>query len=193
MDKIDALIKNYFEKQSTGVSGHREDALYPDTGVLLAYLDGKLHGEEQERMLVFLRNNADAQELVSRARELVGSERGWEGEKVPADLMEKAKALMRPKSAGACPHCGKAITPFKKPLAVQRWANLAWLLLAAGSFGGSFAFPRYFMQFLVVTVLAGVKGIAEMRATKTQILIYKALSEDPASEQHRLHHHSSRL
>ena len=56
----------------------------------------------------------------------------------------------------------------------------------AGSFALSFVFRRYFMQFLVVTVLAGVKWVVEMRASKTQIMIYRALAEEPQEHTHRL-------
>jgi hypothetical protein len=65
--------------------------------------------------------------------------------------------------------------------------------LALISFGLSFVVRHYFMQFLAVTLLAGVKAIVDWRSAKTQILIYRALSAEPGPEQHRLHQHSSHL
>ena len=194
MDKIDGLIKNYLESRKTGVSGQREDAVYPRSEILYAYLTDKLEGAELQRMLDFLKNNPKAQELIVKARETMESESGWENEKVSGDLLRRAQGLMpSQRTAGSCPHCGKSITPFKKPLNAQRWMNALWLLLAAASFALSFVFRHYFMQFLAASVLAGMKGIVEMRATKTQILIYKAISGDGSSEEQRLHQHSSRL
>ena len=112
---------------------------------------------------------------------------------VPADLVQKAKDLVPgPRPSAACPHCGKPITPFKKAPAQARW-NLLWLAAAGVSFALSFAVPRYFVQFLVVTLVCAFKWIVERRAMKTQILIYKALSEGEGSEGSRLHRHASRL
>ena len=111
--------------------------------------------------------------------------------KAPADLIDKAKRLMPSSPKLACPHCGKPITPFKKPLSSQRWKNIFWLVSAAASFAMSFAMHRFFYQFLAATLLFGFKWIVEQRATKTQIMIYKALSDNP--EHQRLHRHSSRL
>ena len=167
---------------------------YPTSVDLYRYLSDELEGPELEQMLGFLRHNEEGQELVVRARELMASEGDWMKESVPSDMVAQAKALMAPKNrSAACPHCGKPITPFKKPLSSQKWMNLVWLTLALGSLALSFVFHRYFIQFLVVTSLAGMKAIVEMRATKTQILIYKALNDAEGSDHHRLHQHSSRL
>ena len=194
-EKIDVLIKNYLENRKADVSGSRENAAYPSSEILVAYLLDKLDEAELKRMLDFLRKNPDAQELVTSAREAMEAEGGWENESVPRELVQRAQGLMRSKSGsgGACPHCGKTITSFKKPLSTQKWLNAFWVSLAVVSFAFSFAFPHYFVQFVAAALLSGIKGIVEMRATKTQILIYKALSEESGPEQHRLHQHSSRL
>jgi hypothetical protein len=117
-DKIDHLIKNYLETRKTNVTRRREDVVYPSFEVLYAYLTDELEGLDLERMVDFLRNDSEAQELVSKAREIIDSESGWENEEVPAALVHRAQGLMRQKSAagGQCPHCGKPITPFKGPL-----------------------------------------------------------------------------
>ena len=193
-DKIEQLIKQYLESSSGALSGQRENVNYPGITDLYRYLNDELAGGELERMLAFLRDNEEGQTLVRNARRLMQSEGGWENETIHPDDLRRARSLMSGPSKNAlCPHCGKPITAVKKPLSAQRWTNLAWLTLAVGAFALSFVFRRTFMQFLVVTVLAGVKGLVEMRATKTQILIYKALSEEHDSQQHRLHQHSPRL
>ena len=187
-DKIEKLIKQYLEDSSGRVSGRREDLNYPSSADLNRYLQDELEGPELERMLVFLRGSVEGQALVTRARRLMESESGWENEKVAPESLSRAKSLMRgPSQSTQCPHCGKSITPFKRSLGPQKWTNLAWFLLALGGFLLSFVFRHYFIQFLVVTVLAGVKAIVEMRATRTQILIYKALTEDTAHGHSRLH------
>ena len=194
VDKLESLIKQFLENRPNPVSGRRPDADYPTPLDLFRYVSDQLAGSELERMLSFLRHNEGAQELVVRAREIVQNDEDWSREPVPPEWIAYAKALAGPKSRdAACPHCGKRITPFKKPLKSQRGQNLAWLVLAGAGLALSFIFPHYFIQSLVVTALAGVKCIVEMRATKTQILIYKALSADEGPEHQRLHPHVTHL
>ncbi len=192
MEKIDSLIKQYLKGRQTPVSGGRSSG-YPDAAALNAYLTDALQGAELERFLGELRNDADLQEVVLRARALMESE-GWEGEMVPAGLVGRAQGLMKEsRPSGACPHCGKPITPFKRPPRTQKWKAAGWFLLAAVAFALSFEFSSRFMQFLVIALLAGIKGIVDLRTMKTQILIYKALSDGEAPQEGRLHRHSSRL
>ena len=97
-------------------------------------------------------------------------------ERVPARALERAKSLIIGRIA--CPHCGKGITPFKKPYLRQKFLNGLWLVFSCAMFGLSFVFPHYFMQFLALTALFGFKWIVDQRATKSQILIYKALKDE---------------
>ncbi len=112
-------------------------------------------------------------------------------EEVPEALLQSVKKLKLPAAGPLCPHCGKPITAFKKPLASQRVWNALWLSAAIAAFAMSFVFPRYFFQYVALTVLFGVKWIVDQRATKTQILIYKALQDD--SESFHRQHTPSRL
>ena len=193
-EKIEQLIKKYLENKSDAVLGQRDDRNYPSTAELYGFLNDELEGVELEKMLRFLKNNADGQRLVQRARELLKGDGGWENEAVDPVMVQKARSLMggQPQKSVVCPHCGKPITPFKRPLNRQKWVNLFWSLLTVSAFMLSFILRRYFMQCLAISVLAGIRWIVEMRAMKTQILIYKALSEDSPNER-GLHQHSSRL
>ena len=98
----------------------------------------------------------------------------------PEDAVNKAKRLMASPSFN-CPHCGKPITPFKKPIKRQAFLNILWLCLGVGAFLLSFVFPRYFFQYLVVALLFGIKWVIDQKSAKTQILIYKALKEEDSS------------
>jgi len=49
-----------------------------------------------------------------------------------------------------------------------------WLILTAIMFILSFFFPKYFIQFLVGTVLFGMKWITDNKNTKMLIMIYEA-------------------
>ena len=113
---------------------------------------------------------------------------------LPQGLVQKAKDLVPGTKRGVanCPHCGKPISSPKKPSAGD-W-NLLWLAAMAFFFGLSFVFQSYFYQCLVATLICAFKWIIERRARKTQILIYKALTEESGEAlSHRLHRHTTRL
>lgn len=119
-----------------------------------------------------------------------------DSEVVPPELVAKAKKLFSsPAQKLSCPHCGKAITPFKSPLSRQRIKNVVWAFLALACFGGSFLAPKYFFQFLAAFIFFGFRWILDQRATKTQIFVYKSLREGEASESkgRDLHQPSSHL
>jgi len=57
-----------------------------------------------------------------------------------------------------------------------------WLIGAIISFLLSFVFPRYFFQFLILTLLAGIKWIFTTAGTKTIIMIYDAFKRKGREE-----------
>lgn len=120
-------------------------------------------------------------------------------ESVPPELVARAKDLVSRRAAGSaeCPHCGKPITPFKKPLSQQKILNGVWLGLAVVSFLLSFAFPGYFVQCVAAGLLFGIKWAVDSKNTRTQILIYKALREEgeagSSSRIKDLHRHPTHL
>ena len=195
MERTDEWIRDYLKEKRLQKLGGREKPGWPDADDFYRYLTEELRGGELERMLGYLAANAWAQELVIEAREQWA--RGASEKKAPEDLVRAAKSLIgalgRPAGrnipAAPCPHCGKLITPFKKPPEALRW-NALWLAGAVASFALSFVFKKYFIQWLVVTLVCAFRWTLERRALKTQILIYKALSD---TERDRLHQHSSRL
>jgi hypothetical protein len=185
MDNVELLLKKYLRERNSSASGRGSSGDVPEMEDFVLYCQDRLEGAALERVQRCLVANRWAQELVLEAKRLM--EEKLPDQKVPSDLVENAKALMKdPARTAPCPHCGKSITPFKRSAKTQKWTNLLWLLLMAGSFALSFIFRKYFMQFLVVTALAGVKWIVEMRASKTQIMIYRALSDDAGKPAHRL-------
>ena len=68
----------------------------------------------------------------------------------------------------------KKRTPFKRRKDnIMRKINL-YLALAIVSFTFSFAVPRYFIQFLVATLVLGIKWVVDSKSTKMLITIYEA-------------------
>jgi len=63
----------------------------------------------------------------------------------------------------------------------QRWnafktqlAKHAWLVVSIAFLGLSFFVPRYFVQFIVLTILFGLKWVFDTATTRQMIMIYEA-------------------
>jgi hypothetical protein len=141
-------------------------------------------------MLEYLKTEPEDMRLVAKARELVQQEKLASAVKMPAELVDSAKRLFRERHTAECPHCHKAITPFKKKFKHQWFLSALWFLLAAAGFGLSFVFPRYFVQCVALGTLAGLKWVLDQRAIRSQVLIYKALKDDESQRRsdRDLHH-----
>ena len=57
-----------------------------------------------------------------------------------------------------------------------------WLILAIASFVLSFAYPRYFLQYLVATLVLGAKWILETTNARILIMIYEAWKKGGEAE-----------
>jgi hypothetical protein len=192
-DPLERLIGEHLAGRAGSLSPTR-DLHRPEAGQIYRYLNEELSGVELTAFLEALKKDVQLQETVLKARELLLNEHEAESQAVPAPWLKSVLAMKRPPARGAvCPHCGKTITPFKTPPRSRRWKNLFWVSGMILAFCLSFFLRRYFMQCLAVSVLCGVKAVVEMRALKTQVLIYKALSDGDPGQQHRLQPHAPRL
>jgi len=191
MDSMERQIREFLLRNRK-MNGGR-DVGAPLSEDFYRFLMDELEGEALQKMTSHLLTHPEDQELVVEARRLLETQAESEAEKVPRRLIQKAKGLMKPGSGLKCPHCGRGITPFKRPLAKQTLWNAAWLCLAAACFLTSFILHRYFIQFSIFGFLFAVKWIVDQKATKTQILIYRALKEDSEEARGRLHKISSGL
>ena len=61
----------------------------------------------------------------------------------------------------------------KKMGSIMKKINI-YLLLAVVTFILSFVAPRYFLQFLVATLLLGIKWVADSKTTKMLVMIHEA-------------------
>lgn len=61
-----------------------------------------------------------------------------------------------------------------------------YLVLAVISFTLSFLAPRYFIQFLVATLLFGIKWIVDAKSTKMLVMIYEAWKNGGEKEASRV-------
>ncbi len=61
-----------------------------------------------------------------------------------------------------------------------------YLILSITAFLLSFAVPRYFVQFLVATLLLGIKWIVDAKSTRMLVMIYEAWKKGGEKEASRI-------
>lgn len=79
----------------------------------------------------------------------------------------------------------ESVKLFKRKVKPMKKVNLYIVLLAA-SFLLSFVMPRYFLQFLVATLLFGIKWIVDSKSTKMLVMIYEAWKKGGEKEASRI-------
>ena len=80
----------------------------------------------------------------------------------------------------------ESVKTFKKRKAgVMKKINV-YLILAVISFGLSFVFRDYFVQFLTATLLLGIKWISDAKSTKMLVMIYEAWKKGGEKEASRI-------
>lgn len=187
MDAIEKEIQRYFASRPAPL-GRRASAGWPDEGDFYRYLTDRMEGEELGRMVAHLRTDDEDRRFVAGVRELFGRMAEADGEGVPADLVARAAGLSKgASSAVSCPHCRRAITPFKSPPVKQKLFNALWLAAGCVFLAVSFYVPKYFIQWTALGALCLMKWIVDSKQTRTQILVYKALAEAPEAKTRHLH------
>lgn len=164
---LDDDLKRHFAKRRPR-AGRDADAVSPED--VLRFVSGEMPAEELERFLERLSQDPDARDAVRIAREAAVVDPA----RIPSKLLERAKAL-------------------RPGVSARRRFVWAWLAAAAISFAGSFAFPRWFLQFLALALFFGIKWIVEERAARSQVLLFKALSEEGQASDKRLQNRNPRL
>ncbi len=172
------------------------DSKAPSVEALCDYLTGRLDAKSHEEVARYFEEHPDETFFIEKAKELLSSKSSQEDMAVPEEWVERAKNLMKKNQAqnkARCPHCGGAITPFKKPLGSQRFLIVLWSALALTAFTLSFVIRHYFVQWTALALVFAVKAMIDQRSAKTQILIYKALSEEQGQRDRDLQGLRSRL
>ena len=182
MDKLDQQIKALLQEEYQARLLKNRDRQAPAFLDFYGFIVNELDEKRSASVLLYLQNNPEAQEFIQRARLLLKEQPSATLQEVPRDWIASAKKLAAKKDL-SCPHCGKGITSFKKPLSKQKMISMSMIVLAVAAFGLSFVFKRYFLQFLALTIIFAFKYIVDQKAIKTQILVYKALEDQGISQQ----------
>lgn len=159
MDKIEKLIKGYL-KTKLG-SQVTKTAFCPDEKILLDYIEQRLRTEECQIIESHVAGCGfclSGLALVCEAQTV--SEKGEFGEVRP-ELINKAKALLKSDK-------GLKDTKMTKGKKTKKNLFLAGTLIF---FVLSFLIPRYFLQFLVATLILGLRWAFESEGARTLIMV----------------------
>ncbi len=193
-DPIEKEIREFLaRKRASEGLGKRPKPGYPSEQDFYLYLTDKLDGRGLDEMLDHLTKNPDDQAFTASLRTAFGRIPEAEGQNVPEELLQSVRRRLPRRDSVPCPHCRKPLTPFKKPLGRQKLLNAFWIGAGLAFFILSFAERGHFIQWSVLGALCLLKWIVDSKATKTQVLIYKALSETDGEKTRHLHRTESHL
>src|SRR5207249_3621568 len=98
-------IKSYLEQEMVSFTKKDRFEEIPSTEEFCQFISDKMEGAELDKMLEYLRDNPEAQNLVARARTLIADE-GISGvENPPAQWVKQAKNLFQKSMVAQCPYC----------------------------------------------------------------------------------------
>lgn len=166
-EKLDDIIKSGLAKEIGSLRIEKTDSC-PNETKLSEYLGGKLPRGEEQLLAEHIKQCywcIEQLDLAQRARSIL-------------DIKERKMRLAGRKGMIRT----NLINWIKKN---------KWLVGAAIAFILSFVFSRYFLQFLILTLLMGIKWIFTTGGTKTVIMIYDAWRRK--SRKDRTTHFKNRL
>jgi len=182
MDRIEKLIKRYL-KSEIGLDKADKTPGCPDEQALSEYLNRTL-SEEKYR---YIENHIAgcgfclSQLDIASQAQLMDKQQSFGS--VPRELIDKTKASINTYRDANNSKINK----------LRKKGSIFFLLGAVLSFGLSFIFPKYFMQFLVVTLILGVRWAFESKNGRTMIMVFNSWrnhSHDKDEEiSHRLKNH----
>ena len=156
--KLDNLIKSGLREKMGSLSIEKTDKC-PNETRLGEYLEGRLSQKQEQLIAEHIRSCYWCIEQLDQAQRA------------------------RPKLGVG----GRKMSLIGKKTALISWIKKnKWLLGAAIAFILSFAFPGYFLQFLILTLLMGMKWVFATGGTKTVVMIYDALRRKNKGEKNRI-------
>jgi hypothetical protein len=179
MDKIEKLIKEYL-KGNLGLGQAYKTSDCPDEGLLVQYLEAKLDKEKYQALEYHIAGCGFCLSQLSIASQSKLMHKQGSFESVPQNLINKTKSRL-----GIGENKGNSKDNKRKIIKKQ-----LFLLGAIIFFVLSFIFPKYFAQFLVGTLILGIRWAFESESGRTLIMVldsWRHHSQDKDEEiSHRL-------
>ena len=160
MDKEEKLLKGYIKRKLDLGKTNRTTYCLNET-ILLDYLKQRLSSQEREMIESHIASCGFCLSQINLMFEaqMVSKKRGLTP--VPQELIDKAKALLKTdKNSGGT-----------KMAARRKIKKNFFLSAAIVFFILSFLIPRYFMQFLVGTLILGLAWVFESENCRTLIMV----------------------
>jgi hypothetical protein len=158
IDDIEIVLKAYFSKQKN-IPARSKDC--PPIDVLGKYATGVLESNELHNMQNHARGCNFCSELIEGALFYSVYRRHIKLDAVANKIKNKVKSL----------HPNYKIEEGKIMNYIK--SNL-WLILCLSSLTISFFLPYYFLQFLILAAVFGLKWVFNKETTRTLIMIYNA-------------------
>lgn len=159
MDKIEKIIKEYL---SRNLDKTKKTAACLSEQSLMDYFEGK---PDQEYCQHIESHLAGCGFCLSQLNLIFQAQQGVykrdKGTKVPAGYVRRAKELIKADSD----------MENKKTLRKKKVKKNLFLIGAIMFFVGSFFVPRYFCQFLVITLILGIRWAFESEGGSTLIMV----------------------
>jgi len=158
MDKIERLIKEYLGRN---LNKTEKTGLCPNEEVLIAYFEQKLGGKDCQNIESHLAGCGFCRNQLNLIFEAIDVHKRGKSEKVPVEFIEKAKALLKADRSA----------DYMKTVRKKRIKKNLFLAGAIAFFIASFFIPKYFFQFLVVTLILGMRWAFESEGGRTLIMV----------------------
>lgn len=157
-EKMEDILKTYFSRQRD-IPGKTPNC--PSIETLGKYVSGELEPDELYNISNHTKGCKFCNELIEGA--LLHSAYGKQIklDSVPEKIKNRAKSL----NPAYSPKERKKMDFFKKNI---------WLMFSLITLTLSFFISRYFMQFLILSVIFGLKWIFDRASTRVLIMIYNA-------------------
>ncbi|MEA3328469.1 MAG: hypothetical protein U9Q08_01830 [Candidatus Omnitrophota bacterium] len=154
MDNINTLIKKHLADKAVG-SGLKRSKKCPSEADLTAYLHGTISEQKSEKISQHISQCLFCLEAIEQTsrQDMSIREPG-----PPRQVIERAKAIAKTQGSGG----------------FYRLKKHLWLIGAVIAFGLSFILSKYFFQFLILTLILGIKWALDTANTRTLIMVNDA-------------------
>jgi hypothetical protein len=168
--KMDDMLKEYFS-ESRRIPERGPDC--PSVDILGKYVSGALEADELYQVGSHIKSCNLCKELTEGALLYSAYEKQIKIGAVSDKVKNKAKSL-------------NPLYKTKRNKMMNRLKTNIWLALSLGSLAASFFAPRYFLQFLTLAVIFGLKWVFNRESTRTLIMIYNAWKRHDKSSEKEL-------
>ena len=160
MERAQEILKKYF-RGNLGINNREQSPQCLDENTLAAYLAGTLDRRQCQLLEYHLAGCGFCLSQLSLAVEAVSLENEKDSIDIPSKTIDRLKLRL-------------AINPLKdsqKKYKFKIGKGIFFLIGTLISFSLSFIFPRFFLQFLVATLILGIRWAFESESGHTFVMI----------------------